>query len=126
MEKVLGLVWGALTQENGLIAVIGKPGERIEGGILLVLGSLWYSDDKVLEERGIFINNDFRSSKGGRARRLCEFAKETAKKLGIPLMVGAITNDRTEAKMRLYERQFGKPAGFFFLYNGVTGTLKDE
>ena len=30
-------------------------------------------------------------------------------------------NSRTEAKVRMYERQFGKPSGAFFLYGAKTG-----
>jgi hypothetical protein len=126
VQKILGEVWEALHQQNGLIGIIGQPDGRIEGGVLLRIGSMWYSDERVLEERGIFIHRDFRSSKGGRARRLCEFSKDTADALGIPLVIGVLSNDRTEAKARLYERQFGKPSGAFFLYGGTTGSMRDQ
>ena len=94
---------------------------KIEGGILLRVTTMWYSDDHALEEKGIFIHPDYRSAKGGRARRMCEFAKRTAEQLGLPLLIGVLSNNRTEAKIRMYERQFGKPAGAFFLYGGHTG-----
>jgi len=125
-EKILHDVWAALNQQDGLIGIIGEPGGRIEGGILLRVGSMWYSDEKVLEERGIFIHRDFRHIKGGRARRLCQFAKNAADSLGIPLLIGILSDDRTEAKAKLYERQFGKPVGVFYLYNGTTGTKKEH
>jgi hypothetical protein len=125
-DKILGEVWEALNQENGLIGIIGDSGGRIEGGVLLRIGSLWYSDDKVLEERGIFIHRDFRAVRGGRARRLCEFSKETADTLGIPLLIGILSDHRTQAKAKLYERQFGKPSGAFFLYGGKTGSVKED
>ena len=82
---------------------------------------MWYSDNPVLEEKAIFIHPDFRSAKGGRARQLCEFSKQVADSLGIPLIIGVLSNHRTEAKVRLYERQFGKPSGAFFLYGAHTG-----
>jgi hypothetical protein len=82
---------------------------------------MWYSDHSVLEERAIFVDPDCRSAKGGRARRLCEFSKQTADALELPLIIGVLSNHRTEAKVRLYERQFGKPSGAFFLYNARTG-----
>jgi len=85
---------------------------------------MWYSDAQVLEERAIFIHPDYRSAKGGRARRWCEFSKRTADGLGIPLIIGVLSNHRTEAKVRLYERQFGKPSGAFFLYNATTGAYR--
>jgi hypothetical protein len=85
---------------------------------------MWYSDAQVLEEKAIFIHPDYRSAKGGRARRLCEFSKRAADGLGIPLIIGVLSNHRTEAKVRLYERQFGKPSGAFFLYNARTGSYR--
>lgn len=126
VDKILGEVWEALNQENGLIGIIGEPGGRIEGGVLLRIGSMWYSEAKVLEERGIFIHRDFRSVRGGRARRLCEFSKETADALGIPLLIGILSDHRTQAKAKLYERQFGKPSGAFFLYGATTGSVKEH
>jgi hypothetical protein len=86
---------------------------------------MWYSDDEVLEERAIFIHPDYRSAKGGRARRLCEFTKLTADTLGVPLIIGVLSNHRTKGKIRLYERQFGEPSGAFFLYNARTGLSAD-
>jgi hypothetical protein len=85
---------------------------------------MWYSDADVLEEKAIFVDPEYRSAKGGRARRLCEFSKQVSDKLGIPLIIGVLSNHRTEAKVKLYERQFGKPSGAFFLYNAQTGHLQ--
>jgi hypothetical protein len=121
--KVLEQVWCGLNLDNGLVGVIGEPG-KLEGGILLRITDVWYSDDKVLEERAIFIPPEYRGVKGGRARRLCEFAKRAAKTMEMPLLIGVLSNHRTEAKVRLYERQFGKPTGAFFLYNGSTGSVQ--
>jgi hypothetical protein len=119
--KILKELWPALNLEEGLVGVIGKEDGIIEGGILLRVGTMWYSDQKVLEERAIFIHPEYRSAKGGRARKLCEFSKQVADSLGIPLIIGVLSNDRTEAKVRLYERQFGRPNGAFFLYGATTG-----
>jgi hypothetical protein len=85
---------------------------------------MWYSDRQVLEEKAIFIHPEYRSAKGGRARRLCSFSKEVADSLDIPLIIGVLSQNRTEAKIRLYERQFGKASGAFFLYNAQTGTAQ--
>jgi hypothetical protein len=79
----------------------------------------------VLEEKAIFIHPDYRNAKGGRARRLCEFSKQVANTLELPLIIGVLSNHITEAKVRLYERQFGKPTGAFFLYNARTGSQKE-
>lgn len=124
-KKLLGEIWAALNRDKGIVGVIGDQG-KAEGAVLLRIGSMWYSDKDVLEEKAIFIHPDFRSAKGGRARRLCEFSKQVADALGIPLIIGVLSNNRTEAKVRLYERQFGKPSGAFFLYGASTGFMKDS
>lgn len=120
-EKLLADIWPALHRDHGLIGVIGQPNGRIEGSVLLRVGAMWYSDEPVLEEKAVFIHPEFRQAKGGRASRLCEFSKQVADSLGMPLIIGILSNHRTEAKVRLYERQFGKPSGAFFLYGAHTG-----
>lgn len=119
--RLLNEIWPALNKDHGVVGIIESEDGTFEGAILLRMITMWYSDDQVLEEKAIFIHPDYRSAKGGRARRLCEFAKHMADQLGVPLMIGVLSNDRTEAKVRLYERQFGTPAGAFFLYNARTG-----
>jgi hypothetical protein len=119
--KLAAEIWPALHQDHGVCAVIGKPNGNIEGLVLLRIGSMWYSDSLVVEEKAIFIYPEYRSAKGGRAKRLCEFSKHVADTLGIPLIIGVLSNSRTEAKVRMYERQFGKPSGAFFLYGATTG-----
>lgn len=119
--KLAAEIWPALHQDHGICAVIGQPGGKIEGLVLLRIGHMWYSNTTIVEEKAIFIHPDFRAAKGGRAKRLCEFSKQVADNLGIPLIIGVLSNSRTEAKVRMYERQFGAPAGAFFLYGATTG-----
>lgn len=119
--KLLNEVWPALHLDGGICGVIGEPGSQFEGGILLRTCKLWYSDQLVLEERGVFVHPDFRSAKGGRARKLCEFAKTAASTMKMPLLIGILSNHRTEGKVRLYERIFGQPAGAYWLVNAETG-----
>jgi len=123
-RRLLGEIWPALNLEKGLVGIIGNPNEKAEGAVLLRVGQMWYSDQEVLEEKAIFIHPDYRSAKGGRARRLCDFSKQVADSLDMPLIIGVLSNHRTEAKVRMYERQFGKPSGAFFLYNARTGGFK--
>lgn len=118
-EKMLGMIRPALYLWQGLCGIIGD--DEIEGAVLLRISQLWYSDDWILEEKAIFVDPAYRNAKGGRARKLCEFSKKVADELNIPLLIGVLSNHRTEAKVRLYERQFGSPAGAFFLYNAQTG-----
>lgn len=123
--KLLEQIYPALMQDRGLVGIIGNKGEKIEGAVLLRVSKMWYSDQDVLEEKAIFIHPEYRSAKGGRARRLVEFSKEVSDYLKIPLIIGVLSNHRTEAKVRLYERQFGKASGAFFLYNAQTGGWKE-
>lgn len=121
-KKLLSEIWPALNLNKGIVGIIGdENSDKLEGAVLLRVGTMWYSNSQVLEEKAIFIHPDYRSAKGGRARRLCEFSKQAADSLSIPLIIGVLSNTRTEAKVRLYERQFGKPSGAFFLYNATTG-----
>jgi GNAT superfamily N-acetyltransferase len=119
--KLMTELWQALNLNYGMIGIIGKENGPIEGAILLRIGPMWYSHDMVVEEKAIFIHPDHRGAKEGRARRLVEFAKKAADDLGIPLLIGVLSNKRTEGKIRLYERQLGKPSGAFFLYGARTG-----
>ena len=119
--KLAAEMWPALHQDHGIVGIIGPSGGKIEGAVLLRIGDMWYSDTQVVEEKAIFIHPEYRSAKGGRAKRLCEFSKKVADTLGIPLIIGVLSNSRTEAKVRMYERQFGKPSGAFFLYGAKTG-----
>ena len=120
-EKMLGMIKPALYLWQGLVGIIGEPRGKIEGAVLLRMTQMWYSDAWMLEEKAIFVDPEFRSAKGGRARRLCDFSKKVADELNLPLIIGVLSNHRTEAKVKLYERSFGPPAGAFFLYNVQTG-----
>jgi GNAT superfamily N-acetyltransferase len=119
--KLMTELWQALNLNYGMVGIIGKENGPIEGAILLRIGPMWYSHDMVVEEKAIFIHPDHRGAKEGRARKLVEFAKQAADDLGIPLLIGVLSNKRTEGKIRLYERQLGKPTGAFFLYGARTG-----
>ena len=120
-DKLFHIVWPSLHQDGGIIGIIGEPGQQPEGVILLRIESLWYSDDPVITEKLVYVHPDFRSAKGGRAAKLCEFAKKTSDELEMPLVIGVLSNERTKGKIKTYERLLGPQAGAFFLYNGKTG-----
>jgi hypothetical protein len=119
--KMLEDVWQALNHNHGILGLIGPPGGKPEGAVLLRIVVPWYSDEPVIEERAIFIHPDYRSAKGGRASRMCEFSKRVSERMQLPLMIGVLSNQRTEAKVRLYKRHFGEPAGAYWLFNARTG-----
>lgn len=124
--KILHEVYAALSRDHGLVGIITSDESRIEGVVILRITQLAYSDNNVLEEKIVFIHPDYRSAKGGRALKLCRFSKKVADELGLPLLIGVLSNKRTAGKIRMYEREFGSPAGAFFLYNGKTGGWKSE
>ena len=112
---VLQDLWAALTLEHGIVGVIGPHGNP-EAAVLLRIGTIWYSRDPHLEERGIFVHPDFRKARGGRAARLAKFSTEVADSLNMPLTIGVLSEHRVEAKMRLYQRILGKPSGCYWIY----------
>ena len=124
--KLLGEIWAGLSRQHGIVGIIGRSGEQFEAAILLRTEPLWYSDDLTIVERAIFVHPDFRSAKGGRARKLCEFAKQTAEVLQIPLVIGILSSQRVEGKIRLYERQFGPQSGAYWIYGKKTGDWAQE
>jgi N-acetylglutamate synthase-like GNAT family acetyltransferase len=124
IEHLLKIVWPCLTQQTGIIGVIGKRGGKIEGMVVLVVGTLAYSDTPCVEEKCVFVRKEFRSANGGRAHKLLGFSKMTAERLGLPLLIGVLSNTETRNKVKMYEREFGEAAGCFWVWNARTGTAK--
>lgn len=118
--KVLQQLWPALIREGAICGVIGPIGGELTGVILLRVATTWYGNSRHLEEMVVFTHPEYRRV-GRRAQKLCAFAKQTAEILGLPLHISVLSTSRTDAKVGLYERQFGTPAGAFFLYNVKTG-----
>jgi hypothetical protein len=105
---------------RGLCGVIGEPG-KLEAFVVLRIGTMYYSPQLCVEEKVVYVHPDFRAAKGGRARKLCEFSKHVADTLNLPLLIGICSSSRTQAKVKLYERIFGPPAGAYWLYRTQTG-----
>jgi hypothetical protein len=118
-RKLANEVWPALNQHFGIMGVIGAP-DKPEGAVLLRIQQLWYSADWIVEERAIFVHPDFRAAKGKRARKLIQFSKEFSEKMNLPLLIGVLSNQRTQGKIRLYTRMFGEPSGAYWLSGGET------
>lgn len=120
-HKMLRQIWSALNLDHGIVGIIGDPGTEFEGAALLKIEELWYSKESTLIELSIFVDQKFRSAKGGRAARLCNFVKDVQKSLDIPGVVGILSTNRTEAKRKLYERSFGVPGGHYWILGAKTG-----
>lgn len=102
-------------RKGGIIGVLGEPG-KLAGFIGLLITSFWYTRSSHLEEVFNFIDPDHRKS--NHARTLIDFAKSCADEIGIPLVIGVMTNRRVVEKVRLYRRALGFPAGAYFVYGG--------
>jgi len=115
---VAGVMMNGINGEGAIIGVIGEPG-KVEGMIYLQMSRFWYSTDTFLEELFNYVRPEFRRSNNAKA--LIDFAKSAANRFDVPLLIGIISNHRTEEKIRLYQRRLGEKAGAFFLYNAKTG-----
>ena len=112
-EKLRLALEGTLEQRSGLIGVIGPRGE-LQGSIYLQVGSNWYSSALYLEEVWNYVGPEFRNSTN--SSDLIAFAKAMGNHFHVALAIGVLSNVRTEAKIRLYRKQLGEPAGAFFFH----------
>ncbi|MCV9940901.1 GNAT family N-acetyltransferase [Boseaceae bacterium BT-24-1] len=117
-EKVRNELRRGFDRQGGVVAVIDGP-EGTEAVSLLTIDQPWYSDVWMLQECFIFVHPDHRKTR--HAKRLINYARECADKMGIPLLIGVLSNHKTEAKVKLYERVFGAKAGAYFLHDGSGG-----
>lgn len=119
--RVEQIVIDAINGNQSSMSVIGYS-DDLAGMLLLRFSSVWYSDELLLEELYNYVPPHHR--KGHNARALIEFAKSASDRLELPLLIGILSTHRTRAKVRLYRRVFGEPAGAFFLYGRKIG--RDE
>lgn len=112
-EKAAAFFARAFNRQGGIIGAIGETGD-IRAMIYLLISSFWYTDAMHLEECFNFVRHDCR--KTNYAQKLIKFAQECSDTLKLPLVIGVMTSSRMEAKVRLYKRSLGVPAGAFFVY----------
>lgn len=112
-DKVRGLIRRSFERTGGLFAVIGEPG-KIEGGALLLLDPYYYTSDFALFEQFSYVRPAFRQTR--HAKTLVHWAMNMAENLKLLLFIGILSNTRTLAKVRLYRRMIGDPAGAYFVY----------
>lgn len=105
--------WGP----RGLIGVIGR--KYLQGVIMLVLGSPWYTEEIIMDDCINYVDIDHRRS--NHATALIAWAKHMVDQIrisghpGFRMVVGVLSSQRTAAKIRFYERQM-TPIGAFFVY----------
>ena len=103
-----------LDGHGGIIGLIQR-GKNIEAIIMMQIAQFWYTEDWCLEETLNYVRPDFRRSTN--AKDMITFGKRCSDEINIPLVIGVVSNERTAAKMALYERQLGKPVGGYFIYS---------
>jgi len=104
-------IMDAINGNRALIGVIG-PARALEGIVFLRFASFWYTNEVMLEELFLYVPPAYRKS--ANAKTLLTFAKDAAKRLRLPLMIGILSSHRTKAKLRLYEKHLGQPVGGYF------------
>ena len=114
MQKLANLVAMHFNGSGAIVAVIPGAHGRLKGVLCLLISTPWYSEAFLLQEMILFVEPESRKSTC--AKQLMIFAKKAAEKLGLELAIGINTNVETDAKVRLYRRQF-VPEGAFFSHN---------
>lgn len=103
------------------IGVIGEPKAPLQGAIHLVGHQDWYTEDWSLFEVFNFVRQPYRAGTTN-ARDLVAWACCISDGLRMKMLIGIISNHRTEAKMRLYQRLLGPQIGAFFMHDGTRGS----
>jgi len=116
-----GALFGPVESRRGICGVIGNTGS-IESSIFLEFGEPYYSEDIGVFELWNFVRPEYRRSHN--CNDQIAWARYIREQFDLPLVIGCLSNQRTQAKIRLYSRQLGPPAGAFFIEGAVTGQGK--
>lgn len=114
MIKLWELLTRGICRDNAIIGVIGGTND-IKAMIYLSIEPSYYSDSLQIVELFNFVRPD--SRKSDYAKRMIRFAKKCSDESKLPLIIGVISDERLEAKARLYARELPK-GGVFFVYPG--------
>ncbi len=120
IERAREMLAMAFERRGAIIAVIGGPG-RIRAMLGLMISCAWYTKQNHIEELFCWVHPEHRKS--DYAKRLATYAMKCSDDISdaagfkVPLLIGVLTHNRMEAKVRLYRRWFGIPVGAFFVHN---------
>ena len=101
---------------RGVIGVIGSEAV-LKALAVMIIGQFWYTHEKHLEELIVYCDPKFRREHHDgkyHIEALVQWMKDQTDHTGLPLLTGVLSNDRAEAKVRLYRRLLGNPIGAFF------------
>jgi GNAT superfamily N-acetyltransferase len=110
-NKVISLISLHYKKSGGIIGIIGNRGERLKAIVVLAVSQIWYSDDYLLDEMSLYVRPEHRKSDF--AKQLMKFAKKSSEALDLELRMSVWSNERTEAKIKLYKRQFNLRGAYF-------------
>jgi N-acetylglutamate synthase-like GNAT family acetyltransferase len=112
--KTLAYLRPMIAQQGGVVLVVAGP-KMVEAAMGLVLGSFWTSESYHLEQLFDVVHPDCRKSE--HAKNLLQHAKVYSQGLGTPLLAEVVSNETTQRKAQLVERQLPK-VGSLFYYRG--------
>lgn len=117
-DRIRNIVQRAWSKDGALIGVIGKIGEPV-GLACLVVSEIPATGEPLLRDLSVYVHPDHRRS--GYAKALLGYCKKVADALGIKTVIdvygGKITDGKPDGRMKLYERMFGEPVSYSFLYS---------
>jgi hypothetical protein len=118
-HKARATIRYATEKRGGIIGVIDGP-KGLEATVGLALETYWYTDQWHLSEYWNYVSPEFRQS--NHAKRLIDYSKWMADRLGVPLIMGILTTSHLAPKMRLYQRQLDQIGAFFHHGLSISGT----
>jgi hypothetical protein len=110
-QKVRNTLMRGLTGDGAIVGIIRSDG-IIAASVGLFISRWWYSEASHVEDLWSFVSENYRKSEY--AKNLLVWSKHAAKVLGQPLLMGVLSSERTQAKIKLYQRQLGAPVGALF------------
>lgn len=122
-KRMRNILDGAFNRDGGIIGVIRDDNKPV-AGILLQIEQIYYTEAWCLTELFNFVDPNHRRS--NYARSLIMFAERCADDLKIPLIIGILSDHRTEAKVRLYEQVLGPRSGAYWVYGRQYALGKTE
>ena len=99
---------------NSGAVLLSLSGDVPVGTMGLEMSGIWWGRTKLLVMHWLFVHPQNRLAP--HARSLLRLAKSVTDNAEVPLVPGVMTGKRAEAKMRLFESEFGKPIGATFLW----------
>lgn len=110
-----------ILQRERAIAGIIDGTTALVGMACLTYGQMWYTNMWHIEDMAVYVHPDYRrgAQNKGHAKALLQFAKWWSDQLGAPLLAGVLSKQRTEGKIKLYQRELGPMVGAVFMHGSL-------